>query len=67
MHILLLLNNLFDIIIELALAVKFFGLEIPRISEFLNPFLDRPEVLFGLGIFFVVSSVFWLIYTPFMK
>lgn len=66
-HVLLLLNNIFDALIEVALAAKYFGLNFPYISDFINSFLDKPEVLFGLGIFFVVSSIFWLIYTPFMK
>ncbi len=67
MHVLLLLNNLVDGFIELALAAKFLGFEIPTISEFLNPFLEDPVVLFWVGVFFIGSSIFWLIYTPFMK
>ncbi len=66
MLMILFINNAADAIIEIALAAKFLGFEIPRISAFLNPFLDRPEVMLGIGIFFIISSVFWLIYFPFM-
>lgn len=67
--ILLFINNAVDFVIELALAIKYLGLEInlPLISEFIMPLLEEPTTLFFLGIFFVVSSIFWIIVFPFMK
>ena len=67
--ILLFLNNAVDFVIELALAIKYLGLEInlPLISEFIIPLLEEPTTLFFIGIFFIVSSVFWIIAFPFMK
>lgn len=65
--ILLIINNVADAIIEIALTAKFFGLEIPTLSAFLNPYFNMPGIMFAFGIFFIISSVFWLIAFPFME
>ncbi len=65
--ILLLLNNIIDFVIEIALAVKYLnlGITLPYVSQYM-PLLDNPLTLLILGIFFVASSIFWLITFPFM-
>jgi len=67
MLMILFVNNAIDGVIEIALAAKYFGFDLGKISTLLNPHLDKPEVMFALGIFFIASSVFWLIYFPFMQ
>jgi len=66
--ILLFLTNIVDFIFEVALSVKYLGLNItlPFISQYM-PLLEEPTVLFGLGVFFLASIVFWLIVTPFIS
>lgn len=64
---LLVANNVVDGIVEIALTAKYFGFEIPKISALLNPYLAKPEIMFALGIFFLASSVFWLVAMPFVK
>ena len=65
--VLLFINNIVDFIIELALAVKYLnlGITLPYISQFM-PLLDDPLILFVIGIFFIISSIFWLVIFPFM-
>lgn len=65
--ILLLLNNIIDFVIEIALAVKYLdlGITLPYISQYM-PLLDNPLTLLVLGIFFVASSILWLVIYPFM-
>ena len=60
----LFLNHIIDIALELALAGFYFNFNIPYLSDFLNPYLADPFYLFIMGIFFVVSSLFWIIATP---
>tara|TARA_B100001971_G_scaffold205655_1_gene223416 strand:- start:1257 stop:1718 length:462 start_codon:yes stop_codon:yes gene_type:complete len=60
----LLLNNFIDIVLEVALAGMYLGFSIPYISDFINPFLEDPLYLLIIGIFFVVSSIFWIIASP---
>lgn len=62
--LILLLNNLIDIIIEIALVGKYFGFNVPYISDFIGPFLEEPFYLLIIGIFLVVSSIFWIIASP---
>jgi hypothetical protein len=62
--LILLLNNLVDIIIEVALVGKHFGFNVPYISEYIGPYLEEPLYLLIIGIFFVVSSIFWIIASP---
>lgn len=66
--IILFVNNAIDLIIELALAIKYLNLEItlPLVSQFM-PLLDNPTTLFIIGIFFIASSIFWMIVFPFMQ
>jgi len=59
--ILLLLNNFVDIIIELALIGFFFKFSIPFITPFFDPLLSSPIIFISLGVFFIASSLFWLI------
>ena len=61
MLLLLLLNNAVDFIVELAMAGKMFAINIPYVTSFMNPYISNPTMLLYIGIFFVASSVFWLI------
>lgn len=65
--VLLLANNIIDGIIEIALTAKYFGFTLGKVSTLLNPYFDKPEVMFIIGIFFIVSSVFWLFACMFLK
>ena len=58
------INNFIDIILEIVLAVYFLGYSISFISDFLEPYITDPFYLLIIGIFFVVTSVFWIIATP---
>lgn len=60
----LFLNHIIDIALEVALAAYYFNYNIPYISEFMNPFISDPFYLLIMGIFFVASSIFWIIATP---
>ncbi len=65
--ILALLNNLIDAVFELAFMAKFFGFGIPVLSGFLNPVIAEPMYLFIIGIFFIVTSVIWLVVWPMVE
>ncbi|MBI5061876.1 MAG: hypothetical protein HZB67_06225 [Candidatus Aenigmarchaeota archaeon] len=58
--ILALLNNIIDLILEIALTAKMFNLDIPYLSEQLNPYLNDPTMLAGIGTFFIVTSCLWI-------
>lgn len=60
----LFLNNIIDIVIELSLAAYYLDFNIPYISEFINPYLSDELYLLIIGIFFIASSIFWIIATP---
>ncbi len=64
--LLLFLNNIIDIIIEIALAAKYLGFSLYRIPllETIAYYLSEPQYLLAVGIFFVASSLFWIIATP---
>ena len=63
--VLLLINNAIDFILEAALAAMYFGMTLPFFS-LLNPYLSNPAVLYAAGIFFIISSIFWIIVFPFV-
>lgn len=60
----LFLNNLIDIIVEIVLAGKYLGLGIPYLSNLINPFLEEPLYILIIGVFFIASSIFWVIASP---
>ncbi len=60
MLLILLLNNAIDFIVELAMAGRMFAINVPYVSSFMNPYLSQTMLLY-IGMFFVASSVFWLI------
>lgn len=60
----LFLNNLVDIILEIVLAGKYLGFEIPYLSNLINPFLEEPSYVLIIGLFFIISSIFWVIASP---
>ncbi len=64
--LLLFLNNIIDIIIEIALAAKYLGFSLYRIPllETIVYYLSEPQYLLAVGIFFIASSLFWIIATP---
>ena len=57
----LFLNNVIDFAIELALAASMFGFQVPYISATLDPYLADTTILLYIGIFFIASSIFWLV------
>ena len=61
MLVLLIINNIIDFVIEIGMSAKILNFNIPILSNLLNPILNQPQVLLYLGIFFIASSVFWLI------
>ncbi len=64
--ILLLFNNIIDIIVEITLAAKYLELSldsIPLLDAIAN-YLLEPKYLLIAGIFFIASSLFWMIATP---
>lgn len=60
----LFLNNLIDIILEIILACRYLGFEIPYLSNLINPFLEEPLYILIIGLFFIISSIFWVIASP---
>lgn len=59
------LHNLADLAISLAFISHFTGWNIPYITQTLVPYLQSEQVIAGIGIFLVVSNVFWLLTLPF--
>lgn len=57
----LIINNIIDFVIEISMAAKLLNFNIPYLSDALNPYLVDPTVLLYLGIFFIASSIFWLV------
>jgi hypothetical protein len=55
-----LLNNLIDAIFEIGIACYLFRFNAPFISAYLNPYLTQPQSWLYIGLFFLVSSAFWL-------
>ena len=62
----LLFNNAIDIIIEIALASKYLGFSLSNLPfmETIVQYLSQPQYLLWAGIFFIASSIFWIIATP---
>jgi uncharacterized membrane protein HdeD (DUF308 family) len=63
--ILLLLNNAVDLVLEAGLAAYLFRVNIPYISYYLNPYFAQAQMLFYIGMFFIASSVLWIIESTF--
>jgi len=63
--ILLLLNNAVDLVLEAGLAAYLFRVNIPYISYYLNPYFAQAQMLFYIGMFFIGSSVLWIIESAF--
>ena len=59
--VILLLNNAIDFVIELGMAAKMFGLNIPYITTYLTPYMESPMILLFIGVFFIGSSIFWMV------
>lgn len=57
----LFLNNAIDFVIEAAMTGMMFGFSVPFISSALEPYLGDPTILLYAGVFFIVTSLFWLI------
>ncbi|MFH1275508.1 MAG: hypothetical protein ABIH82_00190 [Candidatus Woesearchaeota archaeon] len=57
-------NIVIDIVLEVSFISMFFKFEVPFISTMTVPLLQAPETLFIVGIFYVVSNVFWVVAFP---
>jgi uncharacterized membrane protein HdeD (DUF308 family) len=64
---LLIINNIVDAILELGMAGFLFKFNIPYLSAYLNPYLAQPQMLLYLGVYFIVTGVFWLYETHHKK
>jgi len=64
--VILLFNNVIDIVIEIVLAAKYLGFSLHAIPflQNISYYLSQPKYLFAVGIFFIASSLFWIIATP---
>ena len=57
------LNNIIDLVLEFALLFTLIGIKIviPYFSQYVVPLTQTPKGVLGIGIFFVVTSAFWLV------
>jgi len=53
-----------DMILEITFITFFFNIQIPFISTVLFSFIKNNTILFYIGVYFVVSNIFWTVASP---
>ncbi|MBI2652802.1 hypothetical protein HYX00_05025 [Candidatus Woesearchaeota archaeon] len=64
-HIGWMLLGLIHSLIEMALVASLFSwlikINIPYLTELVVPYFDNPSIVLGVGFFFVIGSLIWLV------
>lgn len=55
------LNSLVDIALVASLFSWLTKISLPFVTEKVVPYLENPSIVLGIGFFFVIGSVIWLI------
>lgn len=60
-----LVHNLIDFVISISIISHFAKWNLPYISSLIVPYLQDPNIMFGIGAFLFVGNVIWLFIFPF--